>query len=165
MKRFLVKITLKHNLGLFILHFETMNPGLHYVPEQSILIEPGYLDWKGFSLRDFCNQRGCCFFSSAKILDKSFTCSEWIFKCIIGQSKNKKGKKKEKMTLGWKPERRSRAKTRKFLKSHGQSKQKNERAMTGQHPKPLWGPLPFPKPKIWTLFSRMPFPEFSSLSR
>ena len=47
----LVKITLKHNLGLFILSFETINPGLHYVPEKSILIEHGYLDWRAFSLR------------------------------------------------------------------------------------------------------------------
>ena len=47
----LVKITLKHNLGLFILSFETINPGLHYVPEKSILIERGYLDWRAFSLR------------------------------------------------------------------------------------------------------------------
>ena len=47
----LVKITLKHNLGLFILSFETINLGLHYVPEKSILIERGYLDWRAFSLR------------------------------------------------------------------------------------------------------------------
>ena len=38
----------------------------------------------------FRNQQGCCLFSSAKILDKPFTCSGWIFKCIIGQSKNEK---------------------------------------------------------------------------
>ena len=49
-----------------------------------------------FSLKDFCNQWGCCPFSSAKILDKSFTCLEWIFKCVIGQSKKWKRKKKRK---------------------------------------------------------------------
>ena len=32
-------ITLKHSLGLLILSFGTPNPGLHYVPEKSILIE------------------------------------------------------------------------------------------------------------------------------
>ena len=37
-------ITLKHNLGLSILSFGTINPGLHYIPEKSILIEYGYLD-------------------------------------------------------------------------------------------------------------------------
>ena len=85
------KITLKYNLGLFIFSFEIMNPGLHYVLEKSILIERGYLDWRVFFLEKiFCNQQGCCFFSSAKILDKSFTCSGWISKCIIGQSKNEK---------------------------------------------------------------------------
>ena len=46
-------ITLKHILGLFIFSFETMNPGLHYVSEKSILIERGYLDWRGLSLRKF----------------------------------------------------------------------------------------------------------------
>ena len=43
-KMFLGQITLKYNLGLFILSFETMNPGLHYVLEKSILIERGYVD-------------------------------------------------------------------------------------------------------------------------
>ena len=43
-KMILGLITLKHNLGLFILSFETINPDLHYVPEKSILIECGYLD-------------------------------------------------------------------------------------------------------------------------
>ena len=32
--------------------------------------------------------------------------------------------------------------------------------MIGQHPKPLWGPLPFPKPKTWTLYSKMPSLDF-----
>ena len=61
-------ITLKHNLGLFILSFETINPGLHYIPEKSILIERRYLDWKGLSLRkNFHNQQGCrLFFFSQK---------------------------------------------------------------------------------------------------
>ena len=53
MKWSLVKITLKHNLGLFILFFETINLGLHYVPEKFILIERGYLDWRVSSLRKF----------------------------------------------------------------------------------------------------------------
>ena len=52
-----------------------------------------------------------------------------------------------------------------FLKSHGRRKQKNERVMTGQHLKPLRGPLPFSKPKIWTPRSKKPSPELSSLSR
>ena len=86
-------ITLKHSLGLLILSFETLNPGLHYVPKKSILIERGYLDWRVSSLRKFfCNQQGCCLFSSAKILDKPFTYSRWIFECIIRQSKNENGK-------------------------------------------------------------------------
>ena len=42
------QITLKHNLGLFIISIETMNLGLRYVPEKFILIERGYLDWRGF---------------------------------------------------------------------------------------------------------------------
>ena len=83
------QITLKYNLSLFIFSFATINPGLHYVSKKSILIEHGYLDWRGFSLRNFCNQQGCCLF-----FDKPFTCSEWIFKCIIGQSKNEKRKEK-----------------------------------------------------------------------
>ena len=89
----LVKITLKHNLGLFILSFETINT-LH--TWKFILIERGYLDWRAFSLRKFfVINEGRCLLSSAKILDKSFTCSEWIFKCIIGQSKNEKERKKK----------------------------------------------------------------------
>ena len=43
-KMILGPITLRYNLGLFILFFETINLGLHYVPEKSILIERGYLD-------------------------------------------------------------------------------------------------------------------------
>ena len=43
-KMILGLITLKHNLGLFILSFETISPGLYYVPKKSILIERGYLD-------------------------------------------------------------------------------------------------------------------------
>ena len=50
-----------------------------------------FLPWEIFH-----NQQGCCLFSSAKILDKPFTCSGWIFKCIIGQSKQKKKWKKKK---------------------------------------------------------------------
>ena len=43
-KMILGLIILKHNLDLFILSFGTINPGLHYVPEKSILIECGYLN-------------------------------------------------------------------------------------------------------------------------
>ena len=88
-------ITLKHNLGLFILSFETMNPGLHYVPKSPFRLNVDTWTEEVFSLKDFCNQRGCCPFSSAKILDKSFTCLEWIFKCIIGQSKKMRKKMKK----------------------------------------------------------------------
>ena len=42
------QITLKYNLGLFIISFGTPNPGLHYIPEKSILIEHGYLDRRAF---------------------------------------------------------------------------------------------------------------------
>ena len=48
MKWFLGQITLKYNLGLFILSFGTINLDLRYIPEKSILIECGYLDWRGF---------------------------------------------------------------------------------------------------------------------
>ena len=37
-------ITLKHSLGLLILSFETINLGLHYIPEKFILIECEYLN-------------------------------------------------------------------------------------------------------------------------
>ena len=37
-------ITLKYNLGLFILSFGTIYPSLHYIPEKLILIECGYLN-------------------------------------------------------------------------------------------------------------------------
>ena len=47
-KMILGLITLKYNLSLFILSFETINPGLRYVPEKSILIECRYLDWRVF---------------------------------------------------------------------------------------------------------------------
>ena len=43
-KMILGLITLKHNLGLFILSFEIINLGLHYVLKKSILIKYGYLD-------------------------------------------------------------------------------------------------------------------------
>ena len=89
------QITLKYSFGPIIFSFETINPGLYYVPEKSILIKHGYLDWRAFSLRKFfVINKGCCLLSSAKILDIPFTCSGWIFKCIIGQSKKKKWKRK-----------------------------------------------------------------------
>ena len=43
-KMILGLITLKYNLGLFIISFGIINSGLHYVLEKSILIECGYLD-------------------------------------------------------------------------------------------------------------------------
>ena len=49
----LVKIILKHSLGLLILSFGTPNPGLHYVPKKSILIERKYLDWRSFFFERF----------------------------------------------------------------------------------------------------------------
>ena len=60
----------------------------------------------------FVINKGCCLLSSAKILDKPFTCSGWIFKCIIRQSKQKKKKRKKEMK--WKRKRKndSRVKTR-----------------------------------------------------
>ena len=133
MKWSLVKITLKHNLDLFILSFETMNPDLHYIPKKSILIEPGHLDWRGFSLRGFYNQQGCCLFSSAKILNKSFTCSGWIFKCIIGQSEMKKENKN--VTIGWKPEKGSlERKWENFQRLTGRTSKR----MKSQQPRSIW---------------------------
>ena len=46
-------ITLKHSLGLFILFFGIPNPGLHYVPEKSILLNVDiwteeFLPWEIF---------------------------------------------------------------------------------------------------------------------
>ena len=52
-KMILGLITLKHNLGLSILLFETMNLGPHYVPKKSILIERGYLTEEFSFLRNF----------------------------------------------------------------------------------------------------------------
>ena len=99
-------ITLKHNLGISIISFKTMNLGPHYVPKKSILIKCGYLDWRVSSLRNFlCNQQSCCLFSSAKILDKPFTYSGWIFKCIIRQLIKKMKMERKNKTLGWKLER------------------------------------------------------------
>ena len=96
-------ITLKHNLGLLILSFGTPNPGLHYVPKKSILIERGYLDWRASFLRKFfvINEVVVFFFSANKkiLINLSLVQDEfWIVKCIIGQSKkwwkNENGKKK-----------------------------------------------------------------------
>ena len=117
--------------GPIIFSFKTMNPGLYYVPEKSILIKRGYLDWRAFSLRKFfVINEGCGLLSSAKILDKPFTCSGWIFKCIIGQSKQKKK---------WKKKNDSRVKIRKGgLEQKRESFQKlmgrANRKMEGQRP-------------------------------
>ena len=170
-------ITLKHSLGLLILSFETINPGLHYVPEKSILIERGYLDWRVFFLENFFfpNQQGCCLFSSANkkiLINLSLIRDEfWIIKCIIGQSKKKEKKRWKRMKMEKKND--SRVKTRKgrleqkrenFWSLMGEATEKRK-ATIGQHSNPLWGPLPFPKLKIWTPHSRMPSLKFSSLSR
>ena len=87
----LVKITLKHNLGLFYPFFRNLKPRptlrtwkVHFDWTWTLGLK-SFLPWEIFH-----NQQGCCLFSSAKILDKPFTCSGWIFECIIGQSKNEK---------------------------------------------------------------------------
>ena len=92
-------ITLKHNLGLLILSFGAPNPGLHYIPKKSILIECGYLGWRVSSLRKFCNQQGYYLFSSAKILNKSLTCSGWIFFKVHNRTIEKWKRMKRKMWL------------------------------------------------------------------
>ena len=129
-------ITLKHSLCLLIPFFGTSNPGLHYVPKKSILIKRGYLDWRAFSLRKFfVINEGCCLLSSAKILDKPFTCSGWIFKCIIGQSK--KRNEKENVTLGWKPEKGS---LEQKLENSQRLAGKANKRMKGQRPDSIWNP-------------------------
>ena len=53
---------------------------------------------------------------------------------------------------GW-----SSVEARKFSKTHGWNKQKNERATIGQRSKPFWCPQPLPKPfiqKIWVYHGR-----------
>ena len=104
----------------FILSFGTPNPGLHYVPRKSILIERGYLDWRGFSLKDSAK---IILIKHSPVWDKF-----WIFKCIIGQWKMKKAKKKKKHDSRVKTRKgQSRAETTNFfLKTHGWNKQKNE---------------------------------------
>ena len=169
MKWSLVKITLKHNLGLLILSFGIPNPGLHYVPRKSILIERGYLDWRVFFLEKFflINKAVVSFPQPTKNLDQSFTCSWWI---LNYQVHNRTVKKKYDKRMKMERKNDSRVKTRKgsleqttrkFLKFHGRSKQKNERAMTEQHLNPLWGLLPSPKPKVWTPRSKMPSSSLS----
>ena len=73
--------------------------------------------------------------------------------------------KKKNKTLGWKLEKGSLEQKRKKKFEDSWAEQIEEwKAMTRQHPKPLRGPLPFPKPKIWTLYSKMLSLEFQSLS-
>ena len=50
--------------------------------------------------------------------------------------KNGNGKKEQDSKVK-NPKGRSKAEMRKFSKTHGRNKQKNERATIGQHPKPL----------------------------
>ena len=155
-------ITLKHSLSLLILSFETRNHGLHYVPEKSILIERGYLDWRVFFLEKIflINKAVVSFPQPTKNLDQSFICSGWILNCQVHNRIVKKKWKRMKIerkndSRMKNPKGQPRAKTRKFLKPHGRSKWKNEKATTGQHLNLLWGLLPSPKPKIWTPRSRM----------
>ena len=86
----LVKIALKYNLGMFILSFKPWT--LTYITylKSSFWLNVDTWTEELFPWENCHNQQGYRFFSSAKILDKSFTCSEWLFKCIIGQSKNEK---------------------------------------------------------------------------
>ena len=135
-------IILKHSLGLLILSFGTPNPGLHYVPRKSILIERGYLDWRVFFLEKFfiINKAVVSFPQPTKtiLINLSLIQDEfWIVKCIIGQSK----KMMKKMKMERKND--SRVKTRK-----GSLEQKREnfwslmgkanRRMKGQWPNSIW---------------------------
>ena len=92
----LVKITLKHNLGLFILSFETMNLGPHYVPKKSILIERGYLDWRVFFLEKFfIINKAVVSFPQPKILinhslDRKEFLNFWVHNKTIEKWKKKK---------------------------------------------------------------------------
>ena len=78
---------------------------------KSILIERGYLDRRVFFFEKFfiINKAVVSFPQPTKNLDQSFTCSGWILNCQVHNRtvKNewKKWKWKEKITLGWKPER------------------------------------------------------------
>ena len=98
--------------GPIIFSFETMNPGLYYVPEKSILIKRGYSDWRVFLLEKsfLINKAVVSFPQPTKNLDQSFTCSGWILNCqvhnrIVTKENEKRMKIERKMTLGWKPER------------------------------------------------------------
>ena len=86
-------------LGLLILSFGTPNPGLHYVPRKSILIERGYLDWRVLFLKKFfiINKAVVSFPQPTKNLDQSFTCSRWILNCQVHNRTVKKMMKKLKM--------------------------------------------------------------------
>ena len=130
MKWSLVKITLKHNLGLFILSFKSWT--LTYI---TYLKSPFWLNvdtWTEEFLpwEIFHNQQGCCLFSSANkkiLINLSLVRDEfWIVKCIIRQSKKEKEKwKRTKM------ERKndSRVKTR---KGSLEQKQENFESLMGE---------------------------------
>ena len=60
---------------------------------------------------------------------------------------------------------RSKAKTKKFSKTNGQSQQKNEKSTTRKYLKPPRVPQPLPKSKSLNLLSKNAFPQISSLSR
>ena len=119
-KMILGLITLKYNFGLFILSFESINPGLHYVPRKSILIECGYLYWRDFPWGIFHSQQGTLSLFSAKIIlinHSPIRDEFWIFECMMGQLNEKKNRENE-----WKEKRDSRVKTQK-----GQSRTKTRR--------------------------------------
>ena len=139
-KMILGLITSKHSLGLFILSFETINLGLHYVPENSILIEHGYLDLRVFFLEKFfIINKAVVFFSSAKILGKLFTCSGWIF-WVHNRTIEKKWKKN--VTLGWKPK-----------KGSLEQKWENSQRLTGKANRRMKGQRPDNIRSIYEVFT------------
>ena len=122
-----------------------------------------------FPWENFHNKKGCCLYSPAEVIliNRSPVRDKfWILKCIIRQSKKWKMMKKEKHDSRVKTRKgQSRAETINFFEDSWVEQTKEWRAAIGQHPKPLWGHLPFPKAKFWTLCSRMPSVEFPNLSR
>ena len=106
MKWSLVKITLKHNLGVFIFSFETINPA--YITYLKV-----HFDWtwilglKSFFLEKsfIINKAVVSFPQPTKNLDQSFTCSGRILNCQVHNRTIKKmmKMKRKNKTLGWKP--------------------------------------------------------------
>ena len=79
---------------------------------------------------------------------------------IKQKEKKRKWMKRKNVTLGWKPKRAVYSENEKISKTHGQSKQRNEGLTIGS----IWSLHevlnPFRNQKIWTLYSRMSFPNF-----